>query len=551
MNFKTGFIYNLVIFLGLLLLFSSCEEELESDTIDTISKTADFTEGNADFSKYVAIGNSLSAGFSDWALYRKAQSFSFPKLLSDQLKKVGGGAFKQPLWGDNLGGALLGGQQILENRLVLKGQTTIPVPLPGGNVVQTTVYDIRRAAATPTTRISNILKGPFQNLGVPAAKSYEFLAPGYGDINGLSSNPATANPYFVRFASKPETSVLGDALVQSPTFFTLWVGNNDVLLYAISGGDGVDHNETGNTNPATYGFNDITNVNVFRSSLNSLANALTKDKAKGVIINIPDVTTIPYLTTVPFNALNPKIPRIGSRINRKTNNTYRLLNRVFQRINRTNRKLKLLSSKRINPVLIKDESLKNIRIEIVRDLITNEGLKLEEALPLGVLYAQARQANRNDLLVLEAAEALGKEKILPSINLPDGSGTIPATLGLYQGITFPLEDMFVLTSNEIRKARNAQRQYNQIIRNIADKKNLAFFDANNFTKQLTGGGISAGDVRVTSEFVKGGAFSLDGIHITPRLNAIISNKISKAIEDKYKAKLPRYNPAKFKTILPL
>jgi len=58
----------------------------------------------------------------------------------------------------------------------------------------------------------------------------------YGDINQLDLG--LANPYFIRFASSPSTTVIADAAGQSPTFFTLWIGNNDVLSYATAGGDG-------------------------------------------------------------------------------------------------------------------------------------------------------------------------------------------------------------------------------------------------------------------------------------------------------------------------
>jgi hypothetical protein len=44
----------------------------------------------------------------------------------------------------------------------------------------------------------------------------------YGSAAGLSVG--TANPYYVRFASNG-TSVLAYAMSQTPTFFSLWIGN--------------------------------------------------------------------------------------------------------------------------------------------------------------------------------------------------------------------------------------------------------------------------------------------------------------------------------------
>src|ERR1051325_5578705 len=53
--------------------------------------------GNLDFSRYVAVGNSLTAGYSDGSLYRSGQERSYPAILAAQFAMVGGGEFRQPL----------------------------------------------------------------------------------------------------------------------------------------------------------------------------------------------------------------------------------------------------------------------------------------------------------------------------------------------------------------------------------------------------------------------------------------------------------------------
>ena len=60
-------------------------------------------KGNADFSNYVAIGNSLTAGYADGTLYREGQINSYPNMLATQFKLAGGGNFKQPLLPGNFG----------------------------------------------------------------------------------------------------------------------------------------------------------------------------------------------------------------------------------------------------------------------------------------------------------------------------------------------------------------------------------------------------------------------------------------------------------------
>ncbi|WP_409187180.1 hypothetical protein [Antarcticibacterium sp. 1MA-6-2] len=275
---------NYIKYLPILALgFTACEPELENP----IDEPGFYSNGEADFSNYVALGNSLTAGYADGALYITGQENSYPNILAGQFALVQEtGEFLQPLVADNTGGLLAAGTQITSNRRVLavgSGGNPSPVVLSG----------------TPTTDIVNTLSGPFNNMGTPGAKSYHLLAPGYGNLSGVSTG--MANPYFVRFASSPETSVLADAIAQNPTFFSLWIGNNDVLSYATSGGVGVD--QSGNPDPSTYGSNDITDPNVFAAVYSQMVTALTGTGAEGVLINIPDVTTVPFFTTVPNNAL--------------------------------------------------------------------------------------------------------------------------------------------------------------------------------------------------------------------------------------------------------
>ena len=216
---KTKYIWLILLLIG----FTACENDDNSSSTPIV----ELSPGNADFTKYVAIGNSLTAGFSDAALFMATQENSFPNILAQQFALVGGGAFTQPLMNDNFGGMTLGGNRILQPRLVTTGGGPVPLESVIGPVMV-------------GTEVSNILSGPFNNMGVPGASSFHLLdlgipGSGYGDINGLG---VYANPYFIRMASAPDATVIGDAMAQNPTFFSLWIGSNDVLGYATTGGDG-------------------------------------------------------------------------------------------------------------------------------------------------------------------------------------------------------------------------------------------------------------------------------------------------------------------------
>ena len=54
--------------------------------------------------------------------------------------------------------------------------------------------------------------------------------------------------------------------------------------------------------------------------------------------------------------------------------------------------------------------------------------------------------------------------------------------------------------------------------------NLAFVDAKAIMNQLSSTGIVANNFTMTSQFVFGGSFSLDGVHPSPRGYALISNE---------------------------
>ena len=233
-------------------------------TIDVPAPTA----GTANFTTYVALGNSLTSGYTDGELFASGQKNSYPSMLAKQFAFAGGkGEFKQPLMLDEVG---FGQRRKLALVQATDGSVSLGVIGYGGTV-------------NPQNFTTTATVGPFNNMGVPGAKSYHLAFKGYG-------NPANApnyNPYYTRFATSTTSSVLEDALAQNPTFYTLWIGNNDVLGYALAGGSS----------------DAITPLPTFTGSITAVVQALNAKGAKGVIGNIPDVLSIPFFTTVPYNAL--------------------------------------------------------------------------------------------------------------------------------------------------------------------------------------------------------------------------------------------------------
>ncbi len=482
--------------------FTACEPEFENPIGDQT-----YTSGTADFSNYVAIGNSLTAGYTNGTLYKSGQENSFPAILAGQMKLAGGGEFTQPYMDDDtkdVGGMVFGGTPILPTKLIINAAAGAP----------------ERINETPTMELTNIHPGPYNNMGVPGAKIFHLLAPGYGDLANIPIGKA--NPYYVRFASSSTASVIGDAASQNPTFFSLWIGANDVLAFATSGGVGVDQNEAGNMDPSTYGPNDITNATVFGGVYTQLVNTLTANGAKGVVATIPDVASIPFFTTIPYKP----IPLTDQ-------NTVDALNAAYAAYNQG-----LLAALQAGLIDQDEVDLRTIEFSLGANAMVMQDEYLVDLSALGL--PSIRQTNSNDLIPLTAKAVIG---VAPDPNNPQN---------IY-GITIPLDDQWVLSAGEIAAVRTATTAYNGTIVAIAADKDLAVADmAATMKKMIRGLVIEDGSV-YTADYFNGTnldnlTFGLDGVHPTNRGYAIIANGFIDAIERKYGAKLPKVIPAHYPTI---
>jgi hypothetical protein len=253
------------IFIGASLIWlSACKPE-----ISTIKPS----HANADFSRYIAVGNSLTAGYADGGLYLAGQQNSYPSIIAQQMQSVGGGTFTQPLFSTEqangtgylqLTGFTPTGSPIttpVTTNLAIRGQITVP---GFGNVLLYTKYT-----------------GDNNNYGVPGIKLLDLTYAPYGNLNGYferllpGNSPTNTTTYLQYITAKPFT------------FFSNWLGNNDALLYATSGGAG----------------DVLTDKTVFAELYTLLIGSLTANGQKGVVATIPDVTSIPYFNTVTYGAI--------------------------------------------------------------------------------------------------------------------------------------------------------------------------------------------------------------------------------------------------------
>lgn len=448
-----------------------------------------FDAGQADFSNFVAIGNSLTAGFQDGALFREGQVNSFPAILAEQFKEIGGGEFKQPLMaaGDGVGSSGAG-------RLILKlvpdcQMNVSPSPVPNAVPGQTSELAVNLSA-----------DGPFNNVGVPGAKSFHLGVPGYENLN----------PFYKRFAVAGEP-MINAAIRANPTFFSLWIGANDVLGYALAGGSGVD--QTGNGDPNTYGLNDITDPTFFAQTYQQLAGGLAQNGAKGVVANIPDVTSLPYFSAVPAEGLELNAAQAAG-----LNAAYAAYNSGLQAavagglINQTQADFRKVNFKEgMNYFVVTDNCLANLTMS-------------------GPALPSMRQLKPGEYLTLTT----------PGDSLKcAGWGSDPRK---------PIPAQYALVNCEIKNIKTATTAFNTAIEQTANALGLAFVDANKILSEMESG-LTYGGVDYTTTFATGGTFSLDGFHPSMRGYAIIANEYINAINAKYGANIRKVDPNSYPGIV--
>jgi hypothetical protein len=428
--------------------FFACKPHVDAPAI---------SKGSLDLTHYVAIGNSMSAGYADNALYYSGQQSSYPNLIAQQLKLAGAGDFKQPyVDASSVGiGINQNARYVLSPVSDCSGAVSL-APVTIANEGDFNIFTTSVAA-----------QGPFNNMAVPGAKAVTTIYPGYGNP---ANGPGNFNPFFTRMTANPASaSILSDAASQNPSFFTMSVGNDDVYAYAITGGamDAI----TPSAGPAGFGFD---------ASIDAIVGTLTANGAKGVVANIPDITSIPYFTTIPYNGL------------------------------------------------------------VLND--ANAAALSAAYAPLGITF----HAGQNGFIIEDGSAPGGMRQIqageMVLLSVPQDS----LKCGGW-GSMKPIPNAYVLTATEITAVNNAITAYNSKLKATADAAGLAYADVNSFFNTVKTGIVYNG-VGINAQFVAGGAFSLDGIHLTPLGNALLANTFIKAINSKYSSSIPQVDATKYKGV---
>lgn len=447
--------------------------------------------GQANFTTYVAVGNSLTAGFGDNGLYLEGQQNSYPSILATQFAKVGGGQFVQPLFD---GPNQFNGSGFAKITGFVNGSPTIVAETSNTAFIPGSL-----AAGTNLLAKSTVNN---QNLGVPGIRVADIQTVGYG-----FNNPVGFNNYFQRLLGTTNAVATYQQYVQervttlNATFFTNWLGSNDVLGYAISGGTAAP----------------LTPVAEFTTKYSAITDVLTAGGAKGLLATIPNVTTVPYFTTVPTAGVIAQISRAT-----------------------------------VPPTTVAALTA-GLSLTTAQAASIRFGLFIQALNPTTGTTV-VREATASDLLLLPASSVINTPSTTAN-PLPRGLGIVITGLapaqagGLAQAAPpNPLANSLVLDAAEVANVQTRTNEINAAITTVARQKGLALFDANTFFNGVARSGIAINAVNNTAAYISGNLFSLDGVHPSPRGYALVANEMIKAINAQYGSAIPGVDPTTYRGV---
>ena len=233
-------------------------------------------------SRYLAVGDGYTAGFSAGGLTRASQEYSFPNLLARQLRQAAPEAtFSQPLLETGSGTGYLDLVDFSAagfpraRRVAGQAVRNAPIVNPNACGGPDTVRLLARSASASALP---------QNLGVPGLLLPQIEAAGLG--NEARATPGAAfNPYFERLLPAADSRTYLQAITDAAataTFFTYFQGLDDLLPYVRSGG------QCGPLPHSTF-------AKQLTDNAKKVLDLLTAAGRPGIIARLPALATLPLL----------------------------------------------------------------------------------------------------------------------------------------------------------------------------------------------------------------------------------------------------------------
>ncbi len=395
--------------------------------------------GTADFTRFVALGDSYGAGVSSNSLNEHHQPWSWPAVIARQvgLNLCPAGApasdpcFAQPL---------------------------VSFPGIGPEMLLTSLAPTIANAPGLGSPLMTTFGRPYNNLSIPGATVGALLAITGGEPQQAGApTPVTFGRFILRNLGG---TAVQQAVAQHPTFIAVWIGGNDFLGSVLSGTD------QGMTSEADFRMR-------YEAILDQL---IAGAPGAGIVVGtLPQSPAgVPLVSTIPPFIVDPATRQ---------------------------------------PVLVGGQPV---------FFLYDTGNGVPAPLPPGSAVLLTAQS--------ALASGFGFPPVPPFNALPNAGKPLPANL--------------VLTPAELTNIVARIAAYNTIITNAASARQIAVADIRGLfdrvaVNPLTGaGGMQLGPIRVTSAYITGGFFSLDGFHLTDLGYLLFANEYIKAINAAYDTEIP-------------
>jgi lysophospholipase L1-like esterase len=276
---------------GSILLGLSCTKSQFDDYVTS--------SGTANFSNYIALGNSFTQGLQDGGLHNEygQQDNSYPAIIAGQMSTP----FVQPtVYGTGSGYfhlAYIDGE--IEVIKAYDKDITNNHPLAIDYDPSFTNW------ADTTVKYNNLGVGGINLRNIYGNNSTEELtyhiylgstAPAPLAWNGVQGEPISPYGRFLNFGDINNRVQYIDHIKKcEATFFTNWLGINDIMSWAKEGGDDVSGSAL------------ITPLNEFETKYDFVLTVFQNMGADGVCATIHDLTLSPYFTTITLEVLEKDV----------------------------------------------------------------------------------------------------------------------------------------------------------------------------------------------------------------------------------------------------
>lgn len=439
-----------------------------------------------DFSNYVSLGDSLTAGWESGCLVDRHQLKSYPAVLAAQF----GSTVAQP-----------GDLDTSKFQQPYAGEPGIPQPCYTAVLNPDMSLSVNQhtgeAGGNPE---SLLVQKPYNNLGIPGSEVADLINQTHsngGDIYALVLRNIAGSPL-------DNTNAVTQAILEKPTFLTVWIGNNDVLGAATmatvinSSCTAVNNDSTGLCDGVTF-----TTVAKFTQYYTQILQTLRQALPATTIavINIPDVTAIPFTTTIPPVAFNPATlkPILDS-----SGNTIPL---IGQRHDGS-----------VGP--LPSDTLVTLGFGTAQSLYPGIGI------PCAVFMAAGGPAHN-------CYGTMPNGQNNPAgLPLPDGSVNAQGQTAI-PGV--------LLYSDEVAALQAQTAAFNSAVSTAAAAINAKVYDVHAVLNDVRLNGRTYGGVHVTTNFLSGGIFSYDGVHPSNAGYAFFADEFIKWLNTTYGVNVPEPN----------